>query len=101
MRKIFLIVACVGMFNLFGGTLAHACLEGIPSIVSTEIRNSCPYTVNVTWCFGRDCVPPSGGKKLSPGRILKISNYPNKPYRASYCKYPKKIVERSGERGCG
>ena len=91
---------CAVIFYVVGGTVAYACVENVSSKVGTAIRNGCPYTVNVTWCFGRGCTPPTGGTRVGVGKFLQLSGNPQ-PFQVSYCKYPQKVAQSSsGKRGC-
>lgn len=75
---------------------AFACVEGASSDFGTVIKNSCPYSVNLSFCFGSECDPPRESLvTLLPGFEKRVSDR-KQNVRFIYCRSP----ERPSENGC-
>lgn len=79
--------------------IANACVEPLSTNTGNYARNGCPYTVNLTWCFGENCTPKAGGTKVGRGKFLLISRN-NTPFQISYCRYPSRIVRKDNGYTC-
>ncbi len=55
----------------------NACVEGYALNTGMFLKNSCPTKVNISWCLGRGCTPPTEWRSPSPADLQSRSALPS------------------------